>query len=206
MKSYNPLEKRNLAESVVKELFSVPISPLEALSPFEGAGVYVIYYAGDFKPYAPYKNDVTNSVFDKAIYVGKAVPKGARTGGVGLDDEPGQALYSRLKEHLESVRLANNLDSHDFYFRHLVVDDIWIPLGESLLITSYKPVWNVMVFGFGNHAPGGGRSNQKRSLWDTLHTGRSWAVSLPDALLTSEEIIESLRSGEQAIDGDFVES
>lgn len=206
MKSYNPLEKRNLAESVVRELFSVPISPLEALSPFEGAGVYVIYYAGDFNAYAAYKNDVTNSVFDKPIYVGKAVPKGARTGGVSLEDEPGQALYSRLKEHLESVRLANNLDSHDFYFRHLVVDDIWIPLSESLLITSYKPVWNVSVFGFGNHAPGSGRSNQKRSLWDTVHPGRPWAASLPDALLTSDEIVKSLQTGDQTIDTDFVES
>lgn len=192
MKSYNPLEKRNLAESVVKELLEVPVSPLEALSSFEGAGVYVIYYAGDFEPYIPWKNDKQQSNFDKPIYVGKAIPAGARTGGIGLDAAPGLVLFNRLREHLESVRSADNLDSNDFYFRHLVVDDIWIPLSESLLISTYKPVWNVTVTGFGNHDPGGGRYNQRRSLWDTIHPGRQWAERCQQALLTAEQIIESL--------------
>lgn len=192
MKSYNPLEKRNLAESVVKELLEVPISPLEALSPFEGAGVYVIYYAGDFEPYAPYKNDAANGHFDRPIYVGKATPKGGRVGGIGLDNVPGKDLHKRLKEHLESIRFATNLDSHDFYFRYLVVDDIWIPLGENLLIQQYMPIWNVTVWGFGIHAPGQGRSGQKKSLWDTVHPGRPLAENLPPALHTKEQILASL--------------
>lgn len=192
MKSYNPLEKQNLAESVVNELLNVPVSPLESLAPFEGAGVYVIYYVGDFEPYSQYKNDLNSGVFKKPIYVGKAIPRGGRTGGIGFDEAPGQALYSRLKEHLESVRLANNLNGHDFYFRHLVVDDIWIPLSESLLITSYKPIWNVKITGFGNHTPGEGRFNQKRSAWDTVHPGRPWAERCRPALLTSDEILTNL--------------
>ncbi len=198
MKSFNPLEKRNLAESVVKELLEVPISPLEALSSFEGAGVYVIYYAGDFEPYKPFKNDKENNIFDKPIYVGKAVPAGARTGGIGLDAAPGYVLSNRLKEHLESVRLANNLDSHDFYFRHLVVDDIWIPLSESLLIMTYRPIWNVGMAGFGNHDPGAGRYKQRRSLWDTVHPGRSWAEKCEPALLTQEEIVNKIENSEVA--------
>ncbi|SRR5258708_5136920 len=205
MKSYNPLEKRNLAESVVKELLEVPISPLEALSSFEGAGVYVIYYAGDFEAYAPYKNDTEKGVFEKPIYVGKAIPAGARTGGLGLDAAPGLVLYGRLKEHLESVRLAGNLDSHDFYFRHLVVDDIWIPLSESLLITTYKPVWNVGMAGFGNHDPGAGRYQQRRSLWDTVHPGRPWAEKCQPALFTQEQILQKLVEADAASLSDEVE-
>jgi hypothetical protein len=60
----------------------------------------------------------------------------------------------------------------------LVVDDIWIPLGESLLIEKTKPLWNVVVDGFGNHAPGKGRPEQQLSSWDTLHPGRNWATKL----------------------------
>ena len=33
------------------------------------------------------------------IYVGKAVPAGARKGGFGLGADPGSALFRRLKEH-----------------------------------------------------------------------------------------------------------
>jgi len=191
MKAYNPLEKRNLAESVVNELLEVPISPLEALSSFEGAGVYVIYYTGDFELYSHYKNDIENGVFDKPIYVGKASPKGSRKGG-DFDAAPGQALYNRLKKHLASLRYANNLDSHDFYFRYLVVDDIWVPLGEALLISKYRPIWNVTIEGFGINAPGNGREAQKRSQWDTLHPGRPYAANLAPAILSQEQILANL--------------
>jgi hypothetical protein len=205
MKSHNPLEKRNLAESVVKELLEVPVSPLETLKSFEGAGIYVIYYSGNFKPYAPYKNDADSGIFDTPIYVGKAVPAGARTGGVGLDAEPGYVLYNRLKEHLESVRLANNLDSQDFFFRRLVVEDIWIPLSESLLITSYKPIWNVVIAGFGNHDPGAGRYSQRRSLWDTVHPGRAWAERCRPASLTKEQILTNLEQNKRESSTDSIE-
>ncbi|WP_218119560.1 Eco29kI family restriction endonuclease [Roseospirillum parvum] len=56
------------------------------------------------------------------------------------------------------------------------MDDIWIPLGESLLISRFVPLWNKWVDGFGNHDPGGGRYNQERSRWDVLHPGRPWAT------------------------------
>ncbi|MEX1196232.1 MAG: Eco29kI family restriction endonuclease, partial [Pseudohongiellaceae bacterium] len=63
----------------------------------------------------------------------------------------------------------------DFHCRYLVVDDIWIPLGESLLIAKFNPVWNVVIDGFGNHDPGKGRHKGMRPRWDVLHPGRSWA-------------------------------
>jgi hypothetical protein len=53
------------------------------------------------------------------------------------------------------------------------------PLGESLLIENFKPLWNVLIDGFGIHAPGKGRKKQVQSKWDTLHPGRGLAADLP---------------------------
>ena len=61
----------------------------------------------------------------------------------------------------------------------LVCDDIWIPLGESLLIERFQPPWNVLIEGFGIHTPGKGRNKQVKSRWDTLHPGRHLAKGLP---------------------------
>lgn len=58
------------------------------------------------------------------------------------------------------------------------MDDIWIPLGENLLISKFEPVWNRLVDGFGNHDPGAGRYKGLNTKWDALHPGRSWARRL----------------------------
>ncbi len=113
------------------------------------------------------------------IYVGKAVPAGARMGG-DLGSSPGKVLQKRLKEHADSIRAAENLSIDDFHCRFLVVDDIWIPLGESLIIARFTPVWNSLIDGFGNHNPGKGRHAGMRPRWDVLHPGRSWAMNLAD--------------------------
>jgi hypothetical protein len=75
--------------------------------------------------------------------------------------------------------------------RFLPVDDIWIPLGESLLIEKTKPLWNIVVDGFGNHDPGSGRYNQQISAWDTIHPGRQWALKLQKGK-PEEEIIKQI--------------
>lgn len=82
----------------------------------------------------------------------------------------------------------------DFYCRYLVVDDIWIPLGESLLIDMFSPLWNMLVDGFGNHDPGKGRYNQQRSVWDMIHPGRPWAEKLQPNKKSSEEIIHQVQA------------
>jgi len=119
-----------------------------------------------------------NGKFKCPIYVGKAVPAGARKGGFGLDAPQGSVLYRRLCEHAESIKQAPNLKLKDFHCRYLIVDDIWIPLGESLLIETSAPLWNKVLDGFGIHDPGKGRYKQKKSHWDVLHPGRSWANKL----------------------------
>ena len=102
--------------------------------------------------------------------------------------EHGQALYKRLSEHTESLRVVTNLDLEDFYCRLLVVEDIWIPLAESMLIERYKPVWNNVLCGFGNHDPGSGRYSGKMPQWDCLHPGRAWAKKLQPCPFTSEDL------------------
>jgi hypothetical protein len=171
-KPYNPLDKRNLGVSVADAILERTIGPLPPQDSFNGAGIYAIYYFGTtFTPYERIAAKNGDGNFDWPIYVGKAVPVGARKGGFGLDVDPGRVLFKRLVEHSKSIEQAVNLDLCDFRCRYLVVEDIWIPLGESLLIEKFSPVWNRTIDGFGNHAPGSGRYKQQRSPWDVLLLG-----------------------------------
>ncbi|GAB7530804.1 Eco29kI family restriction endonuclease [Pseudomonas sp. 3A(2025)] len=184
---FNPLDKKNLGASVAEALLSKEVHPLDAIPAFEGAGVYAIYYTGSFPAYSRLASLNRNGQFMLPIYVGKAVPAGARMGGA-LESSPGKVLQKRLKEHADSIRAAENLDIKDFYCRFLVVDDIWIPLGESLIIARFTPVWNSLIDGFGNHNPGKGRHAGMRPRWDVLHPGRSWAMSLAERPEQAQDI------------------
>ncbi|HEV2329755.1 MAG TPA: Eco29kI family restriction endonuclease [Verrucomicrobiae bacterium] len=175
---FNPLNKKNLGFSVAEAMLQKAVEPLPPGSSFLGAGVYALYYIGDFPAYKAIAEKNKNNKFECPIYVGKAVPKGARKGGFGLDASPGKVLYNRLCEHADTIQHAQSLKLADFRCRYLTVDDIWIPLGESLLIEMFSPLWNKVLDGFGIHDPGGGRKGQKVSQWDTLHPGRSWATKL----------------------------
>lgn len=184
---YNPLDKRNLGASVAATMLATPVHSLP-LAPFIGAGVYAIYYHGDFAPYQRL-SALNKDAFNVPIYVGKAVPAGARKGGLGMNVDHGLALYSRLSEHFTSVSKATNLNENDFVCRYLVVDDIWIPLAESMLIEEYKPLWNRCIDGFGNHDPGRGRYQQQKSPWDCIHEGREWANNLKPNAVPKEDLL-----------------
>ncbi|MCC6341816.1 MAG: Eco29kI family restriction endonuclease, partial [Bryobacterales bacterium] len=176
---FNPLDKRNLGTSVAEALLAQQRSPLPPGERFIAAGVYAIYYQGSFEPYRPIAiQNLANNGKDVPIYIGKAVPAGARKGGFGLDSAPGAVLFNRLLEHSESINQVENLSLSDFFCRYLAVDDIWIPLGENLLIEMFSPLWNRVIEGFGNHDPGSGRHQGKRPAWDILHPGRPWASKL----------------------------
>ncbi|MFZ5897609.1 MAG: Eco29kI family restriction endonuclease [Bacillota bacterium] len=191
---YNPLDKKNLGVSVAEALLNRPVEPLPPESQFIGAGVYAIYYVGDYPAYESIAEQNRDDQFACPIYVGKAVPPGARKGGFGLGDNPGKVLCDRLREHAKSIEQAKNLKPEDFFCRYLVVDDIWIPLGESLLIEMFSPIWNKVIDGFGNHDPGKGRYEQQRSYWDVLHPGRPWAEKLQDNEKTEQEILDILEA------------
>lgn len=171
---FNPLDKTNLAESVRDHLLKRAATQLPP-GRFSGAGIYAIYYTGDFPAYRILAKTPPTDEKAIPIYVGKAVPAGSRKGGYGLDVDPGDVLFRRLWEHAESIDQARNLNLKHFKCRFLLVDDIWIPLGEALLIQTFRPVWNMLVDGFGHHDQGATRQGQKKSAWDTLHPGRPWA-------------------------------
>jgi hypothetical protein len=173
--AYNPLDKVNLGKSVAEALLDREAHPLGELPTFEGAGIYVIYYDGDHPAYRRLSK-ANREEWRIPIYIGKAIPSGGRRGAALLTETRGRFLYNRLREHAESVQLATNLDIDDFAARWLVVDDIWIPLGETLLISKFHPVWNRVLDGFGNHDPGSGRYGGMRPMWDVLHPGRAWAT------------------------------
>jgi hypothetical protein len=188
------LDKENLGKSVAEALLRLEAEPLSALTQFNGAGIYAIYYSGDFPAYAPIAQRNQDGDYSLPIYVGKAIPPGGRRGGVGLGERPNTALFGRLAEHRQSIIDAENLDIAHFHCRYLLVDDIWIPLGESLLIAQSSPLWNIKLDGFGNHDPGSGRYNQMRSPWDTVHPGRLWATRCRERRETQEQLIADIAS------------
>ncbi len=184
---FDPLDKRNLAMSVANALSARKAMPLAELEQFEGSGVYSLYYVGEFPSYRPLA-EANSGKLSFPIYVGKADSKGKRKGGFIEDGPSGTALYKRLVDHAKSIDQAINLNVEDFYCRFLVVDDLWISLGESLLISQHSPVWNVLIEGFGNHNPGKGRYQGMRPLWDMLHPGRPWADKLQPHTMSSTQI------------------
>lgn len=189
---FNPLDKRHLGESVGQAMLRQPLRPLTELEPFPGAGIYAIYYRGDFEAYEPIASRNRGERPTAPIYVGKAIPGGARKGKKDSSSNQ-RPLHGRLNEHRKSLTQVTNLDADDFMFRALIVDDIWIPLGESLLIAKFNPLWNTLIDGFGNHDPGKGRREGVKPRWDVVHPGRSWAEYLQDRNETAEQILAEVR-------------
>lgn len=178
---YDPLDLRTLAESMVKVVLEQPVYALGSLESFEGSGIYVIYYTGDFKSYAPIAQKNRNQKWGCPIYVGEATRKGGRKGGVLAEGPAGKAVFERLGNHADSIRSVPSLKIEDFWCRYLVLKDFFIPLCESLLIDRYKPIWNKLVDGFGNKDVGvSRRTTQQKSMWDVLHTGRPIAAGGPN--------------------------
>lgn len=109
------------------------------------------------------------------IYVGKAVPPGSRTGFEVSRNETAD-LFTRLRQHKRSIEQAEGLSVSEFRCHFMLFGDVEADLiapVEAALIRKYRPLWNAAILhGFGNHDPGKGRYNQRRSRWDILHPGR----------------------------------
>lgn len=189
---FNPLDLENLGASIARAMGETDPVPLGSLPKFGGAGIYALYYSGEHPAYESLVAANLSREDPHPIYVGKATPKGGRKGLAS--PEAGTALRSRLGQHARSVEEASNLDLADFTARWLVLDHVWVSLGESVLIRRHSPVWNAIVDGFGNHAPGSGRSAGLRPRWDLLHPGRPWAVGLRDSMETPDDVIQDVRA------------
>lgn len=187
-KPFNPLAKESIGRSLTEAFLESSEHPFPPNEQFPGAGVYALYYGGELPLYKRLVE--RNSTFEiiTPIYVGKAVPPGSRKGGTDFDSAIGTALYNRLRIHTDSIKQAKNLEVQDFRCRYLVVDDVWIPLAESLLISKFRPLWNLVLDGFGNNPQGKGRKDQKKSRWDVIHPGRKRAEGLLPCALSKTQI------------------
>lgn len=164
--AYNPLAIPNLGKSLTEAFLERPLGPLPTHT-FKGAGIYGLYYLPAGVHYPFYKREVRGKA---PIYVGKA----------GSQDS-NNSLFTRLGNHRKSIEEAPNLNVEDFQCRYLIVDDVWIPLGEQLLIDKFKPIWNKLIRGFGNKTLGVERESQKSSDWDLLHPGRQRSTNPTNA-------------------------
>ncbi len=145
---------------------------LSDIPKFYGSGVYAIYYKGMFPDYQPLSGSET------PIYVGKASPSvsNART-----PLEQGAKLCGRLSDHRKNIgKATSTLDIADFEFRALVVQSGWEAAAEDYLIHLFRPIWNSetnILYGLGKHGDSAVTRANKRSPWDTVHPGRSWAAA-----------------------------
>lgn len=186
---------KSVVEDAMRFFESTPVHQLPPPKRFAGAGVYALYYSGDFELYEEIAEQ-NKDIARQPIYVGKAVPPGSRT-GMNVRASETADLFRRLREHTNSLMQAENLNAGDFRCRFMVLSgverDLIAPV-EAALIRKYRPLWNAdLLSGFGIHTPGKGRFEQRRSRWDILHPGRSWASHMKNLAASQEEIIANVR-------------
>lgn len=143
---------------------------------FYGSGAYALYYNGDFPAYQPLVRS------EQPIYVGKAK---AQEPSAKDAVSQGTALYERLiLDHAKNIGKAQStLNLDDFECRFLVVQTGFETAAEDYLIRLFTPIWNNetgICHGLGKHGDLATTRANRRSPWDTLHPGRSWADAIAD--------------------------
>ena len=171
---------------------------------FEGNGIYAIYYHGDESLYEPLRSPGSTC----PIYIGKAAQCGIRS-----------ALAVRLRDHIQSIR-ATNIGVENLSFRFVCLPPNLIEFAESNLISTYQPLWNVCLLGFGRRVgqrESSARPEQYVSRWDTLHSGRPTVserpreveevetevrAAIPGILEAYHDVMKRLELAEYLIQGD----
>lgn len=163
--------------------------PLEEISdsPFFGSGVYAIYYRGKEVPaYQPLSGSET------PIYVGKADPIDPMAETV---EEQGQSIYKRLKEHAKNID-KTELTLTDFAYRAAPIQTGMQAAVEEFMIRLFRPIWNKQTkicYGIGKHGDRASTRQNKRSPWDTMHPGRTWARKTSNDQKSKGRIEEEIR-------------
>jgi Eco29kI restriction endonuclease len=184
---FDPSNPKIVGRFVSLALVAQSRHPLAEIPRSYGSGVYAIYYRGGFSLYAALKDKET------PIYVGQAAPaiNNART-----PIEQGTRLCDRLSDHRKNIgRASTTLSIDDFEFRSLVVQSGWETAAEDYLIHLFKPIWNSetkLVFGLGKHGDSATTRANRRSPWDTLHPGRTWAEATKEDAKSPETIATEL--------------
>lgn len=180
--NFNPLDDKNIQKLFLSELDNKEFKTFDCIQSVTGQGVYVIWASE-----LPYDFDK-----EKPVYIGKAVSPGGRKGDTGrFTSSP---LKKRLLEHMKSIQKATNLNVANFKFKTISLDEHWTVYAEQLFIKTLNPLWNKNYDGFGNHAVGATRSEQKSSKWDATHPGRlTYTVNRATVATT---VVETVQEGE----------
>lgn len=184
---FDPADPQTSGRVVALTLVAQTKHPLARIPEFYGAGVYAIYYRGDFAPYAPLMGR------DHPIYVGKADPDNQSAKDAVSQ---GTKFSARLNEHARSIRKAETtLDINDFECRFLIVQTGFQKSAEGYLINFFQPIWDSetkICFGLGKHGDSSETRVNKRSPWDMMHPGREWADATTENQKPPEAIIEQI--------------
>ncbi len=191
--SFDPTNPDTAGRLVALALVAQDKVPLARIARTYGSGVYAIYYHGDHPAYAAVSGTET------PIYVGKADPKSA---DARTSREQGPQLYGRLADHRRMIKtvsdhatahhLPHPLKVENFTCHRLVCATNAQLVAERHLIGTFKPIWNNetgICWGISKHGDAATTRANKRSPWDVMHPGRSWAMaeSLEDKM--SPEVI-----------------
>lgn len=190
---FDPTDPQTSGRVIALTLVAQARHSLAAIPEFYGAGVYALYYSGDFEAYRQLART------EHPIYVGKADPnhnaaKDAITQGAKLS--------IRLREHAKSISKANNLRLEDFECRFLIVQTGFQKSAEEYLIKFFQPIWNSetqICYGLGKHGDSSTTRVNKRSPWDTMHPGREWARATISDQKSVEKIVEEITAHCQRI-------
>lgn len=111
-----------LVKDAVRFFNGTPVLNLPPPVSFYGRGVYAIYYTGSNPLYARYA-ELNRTAYDCPIYVGKAVPKGWRQSRASDNAEnQSSELFSRMRQHHNSMKLAPNLNADEFMCRFVIFE------------------------------------------------------------------------------------
>jgi Eco29kI restriction endonuclease len=186
-----------LVKDAIRFFHGTPVHTLPPPESFTGTGVYALYYTGQTGIYQSY-GEINRLAYNTPIYIGKAVPKGWRQGR-DSDDSLSQSkeLHTRLGQHSNNIAVVKSLKLADFQCRFVIFEDAgsdMIGAIEASLIKLHKPLWNVVLDGFGNHDPGKGRYQQAKSDWDVVHAGRVWADRCVGVANDKAAVLKSIKT------------
>ncbi|MDQ1815485.1 Eco29kI family restriction endonuclease [Massilia sp. CCM 9210] len=188
-KIFDPSDPNTAGRMVALTLVAQQRHPLARIPDFYGAGIYAIYYNGEFPPYA----SLTRR--EHPIYVGKADPDNPSAKDA---IRQGAKLSVRLNEHARNIRKAHTtLAIEDFECRFLIVQTGFQKSAEDYLINFFQPIWNSetkICFGLGKHGDSSDTRGNKRSPWDTMHPGREWANRTTEDQKPQHLIVEQIET------------
>lgn len=173
MEPFDPLTLEHIGVTLAVELLEQPLRDFPPTT-FTGAGIYALYYFGSHPAYRELVAMKGRGAGMPPIYVGSSVGENAKHGFSTVPSKTSK-LATRLNDHAKSIESLDASEPHgltldDFKCRYLILNDPYIVLAESVMITTFRPLWNGM--GFGSKVVGANRTSGKPSLWDSLHPGR----------------------------------